>query len=199
MLEVAIDEFAMKGFSSTSINVIARKAQISIGAMYSYFDSKENLFLTIVDNAYCLMESILNEVEVESSDIFDCIKRMLVVSRRFAIEYPQLNQIYLDITTQALSYLSLRLSHKLEIVTPDVLCNKLKQAKLDGMVNYDLDEKVVSFCLDNIFMMYQFSFSSDYYKERMKIYIGEERLEDMEQMEENIIKFIRGAIENHDN
>jgi len=194
VLEVAIAEFASKGYSATSINVIARKAKISIGAMYSYFASKEDLFLTIVNNAYLLMEKILNDVVINSSDVFDCIETMLVTSRTFAIDYPQLNQIYLDITTQALSSMALRLSNKLEIITPQLLCNVIKQAKIDGKVSEDIDERVVSYCIDNIFMMYQFSFSSDYYKERLKIYIGEEKLNDIECVEESIMKFIRTSL-----
>jgi len=195
VLEVAIAEFASKGYSATSINVIARKAQISIGAMYSYFASKEDLFLTIVNNAYLLMEKILKDVVTNSSDVFDCIETMLATSRTFAIEYPQLNQIYLDITTQALSGMALRLSNKLEIITPQVLSNVIKQAKIDGKVSEDIDERVVSYCIDNIFMMYQFSFSSDYYKERLKIFVGEEKLNDIKSVEESIMKFIRTALE----
>ena len=195
VLEVAIAEFASKGYSATSINVIARKAQISIGAMYSYFASKEDLFLTIVNNAYLLMEKILKDVVTNSSDVFDCIETMLATSRTFAIEYPQLNQIYLDITTQALSGMALRLSNKLEIITPLVLSNVIKQAKIDGKVSEDIDERVVSYCIDNIFMMYQSSFSSDYYKERLKIFVGEEKLNDIDCVEESIMKFIRTALE----
>jgi len=195
VLEVAIAEFASNGYSATSINDIARKAQISIGAMYSYFASKEDLFLTIVNNAYLLMEKILNDVVADSKDVFDCIERMLVTSREFAIEYPKLNQIYLDITTQALSSMALRLSNQLEIITPQVLSNVIKQAKLDGKVSEDIDERVVSYCIDNIFMMYQFSFSSDYYKERLKIFIGEDKLSDIDRVEKSIMKFIRTALE----
>ena len=195
VLEVAIAEFASNGYSATSINDIARKAQISIGAMYSYFASKEDLFLTIVNNAYLLMEKILNDVVADSKDVFDCIERMLVTSREFAIEYPQLNQIYLDITTQALSSMALRLSNQLEIITPQVLSNVIKQAKLDGKVSEDIDERVVYYFIDNIFMMYQFSFSSDYYKERLKIFIGEDKLSDIDRVEKSIMKFIRTALE----
>src|SRR5665647_52125 len=170
VLEVAIDEFAANGYSATSINDIARKAHISIGSMYSYFASKEDLFLTIVNNAYVVMEKILNDVAQESIDVFDCIEKMLYASRKFAVEYPQLNQIYLDITTQALSHMSIRLSTKLEMLTPHLLSNLIKEAKAEGEISSDVDERVVSFCIDNLYMMYQFSFSSDYYKERMKIY-----------------------------
>jgi AcrR family transcriptional regulator len=194
VLEVAIDEFASNGYAATSINDISRKANISIGAMYSYFASKEDLFLSIVNNAYFLMDKILKDVEENSRDIFDCIEKMVVASRKFAIEYPQLNRIYLDITTQALSHISIRLSDKLEIITPQLLNNLIKKAKDEGKVNVAIDEKVAAYCMDNIFTMYQFSFSSDYYKERLKIYIGEDKLNDIAEVEKSIVNFILAAM-----
>ena len=194
VLEVAIDEFAAYGYSATSINDIARKAHISIGFMYSYFASKEDLFLTIVNNAYIVMDKIISDVAAKSVDIFDCIEKMLYASRKFAVEYPQLNQIYLDITTQALSQMSIRLSNKLELITPRLLCGLIKEAKAEGKICSDVDERVVSFCIDNLYMMYQFSFSSDYYKERMRIYIGDDNMGDIDKVEESILKFIRRAL-----
>lgn len=198
VLEVAIDEFAAKGYNATSINDIARNAHISIGSMYSYFASKEDLFLTIVNNAYFVMEKILNDIAVSSTDVFDCVEKMLFASRKFALEYPQLNQIYLDITTQALSQMSVRLSSKLEMITPQLLSSIIKQAKMEGKVSSDIDENVTAFVIDNIYMMYQFSFSSDYYKERMRIYLGDEKLKDIHQVEVSILKFIRRALGKND-
>ena len=55
-------------------------------------------------------------------------------------------------------------------------------------------KRVTSFVIDNIYMMYQFSFSSDYCKERMKIYLGEEKLNDINQVESSIMKFIRRTL-----
>lgn len=194
VLKVAIEEFATNGYNATSINDISKKAQISIGAMYSYFASKEDLFLSIVNNAYFLMDHILKDVEDNSSDIFDCVRKMIQASRKFAIEYPHLNRIYLDITTQALSHMSIKLSNTLEIITPQILSKFIAKAKMQGKIRGDIDEKVAAFCMDNIFTMYQFSFSSDYYKERLKIYIGEEVLNDIDKLEESIYKFIIGAL-----
>ena len=107
--DVAIDEFSAKGYSATNINDIARKAGVSIGAMYSYFASKEDLFLTIVEQGYLLLESILNELAENSEDIFEFCRRTLTASRDYALMYPKLNQIYLDLTTQSLASMSVRL------------------------------------------------------------------------------------------
>lgn len=194
VLEVAMEEFAANGYNAASINEVARKSNISIGAMYSYFASKEDLFLSIVHHAYALMDSILGEVVASSKDIFDCVERMVAASRSFAQEYPLLNQIYLDITTQGLSPMSVRLSRELEDITPRILSAMIKKAKSEGKVDAELDEGVASFCIDNILMMYQFSFSSDYYKERMKIYLGEENLNDQAKVEAQIVRFIKAAI-----
>ncbi len=194
VLDVAIAEFAANGYNATSINDISKKANISIGAMYSYFASKEDLFLTIVNNAYGLMDHILSDVAENSLDVFDGIEKMVTAARTFALEYPQLNQIYLDLTTQALSTMAARLSSKLEHITPGVLSTLILQAKAKGLVRQDLDERVAAYCIDNILMMYQFSFSSDYYKGRMKIFVGEENLRDIKQVEREMIHFINASI-----
>lgn len=194
VLKVAIEEFASKGYNATSINDISKKAQISIGAMYSYFASKEDLFLSIVNNAYILMDDILRDVEDNSNDIFDCVKMMIKASRKFAIEYPHLNRIYLDITTQALSHMSIKLSNTLEIITPQILNKYISKAKMEGKISSDLNENVAAFCIDNIFTMYQFSFSSDYYKERLKIYVGDDNLNNIDKLEDSIFKFIMSGI-----
>ncbi len=194
VLEVAIEQFASNGYNATNVNDISKKSGVSIGALYSYFASKEDLFLTVVDNAYILLETVLNDLAAGSSDIFDWIDRMLRGIRIFATRYQRLNQIYLDLTTQALSQLSERLSNKLEVITIQLYCNIIRRAKEEGKISKDLDERIAAFCIDNMFTMYQFSFSSDYYKERMKIFVGEERTHDTAYLEKTIARFLRAAL-----
>ncbi|AEB06904.1 regulatory protein TetR [Coriobacterium glomerans PW2] len=194
VLDVAINLFAEHGYSATSINDIARDAHISIGAMYSYFASKEDLYFTIVNSAYRLMTGVLYDIADSSADIFDYTAKMLVACRRFALEYPKLNQLYLDMTTQALSSMSVRLSDKIEMITPDVAGKLIRAGKRAGIVRPDADERVFALCIDNIFMMYQFSLSSEYYRERLRIYLGDDRLENIEDVERAILTFVRGAL-----
>ena len=47
ILKVATNEFASYGFENTSIERIAKKADISVGSIYRYFDSKEDMFITV--------------------------------------------------------------------------------------------------------------------------------------------------------
>ena len=56
VLDTATRVFAERGFVGANINIIAKEAGVSIGAMYNYFDTKENLFLTVVDHLHDFLE-----------------------------------------------------------------------------------------------------------------------------------------------
>ena len=194
VLDGAISEFAANGYNATNINVIARKAGISIGSMYSYFESKEALFLTIIDKGFHLLENALQEASEQAEDIFELFEKLLRASRYYAVRYPELNQIYLDMTTQGLSSLSSKLSKQMESITAMLYCDFIRKAKASGTVSRDTDEQLVSFCLDNLIIMFQFSFTSDYYKERMKIFLGPETTNDEERIIQGVMSFARKAL-----
>lgn len=195
IFEVAISEFASNGYSSTNINTIAKKAGISIGSMYSYFASKEDLFLTIVDEGFHLLEKALEEIHPDEGNIFEIIERLFRVTREYAENYPEMNQIYLDLSTQGLSGLSSRLSWQMESITAKLYAQILRKAKEQGTISPDIDNQLVSFCLDNLLVMFQFSFTSDYYKDRMKIFLGDDGVKDEERIIEGIMEFVRKALE----
>lgn len=194
IFKVAISEFASKGYSATSINIIAEKAGISIGSMYSYFASKEDLFLAIVDQGFGLLETALKEVKAEEGEVFEIIERLFRITREYTINYPEMNQIYLDFSTQGLSSLSGKLSKQMESITAELYVDILKKAKERGTINPDIDERLASFYLDNLLVMFQFSLTSDYYKERMRIFIGDAGVEDEEKTIKGMMEFVRKAL-----
>ena len=51
VLETALDEFTKNSFKSSSINQISKKAGLSAGALYYYFEDKEDLFYSTLDYA----------------------------------------------------------------------------------------------------------------------------------------------------
>jgi len=162
--------------------------------MYNYFDSKESLFLTIVDHGYAVLESVISSVDIEQGDIFDKFEMLLRMAQKFSRKYPELNQIYLDLTSEGLSHLSKRLSKQMESITAEFYRELMAEAKADGIIATDLNEFVTAFCIDNLMVMLQFSYTSDYYKERMKIFAGEDALENDEKIIQSIMRFIRGAL-----
>jgi len=195
VIDVAVSEFAGRGYSATNINDIAKKAGISIGAMYSYFASKEDLFLAVVGSAYGVLESVLNEAREKHTNVFDLMAELLAASREYALKYPELNQIYLDLTTQGLSQMASRLSNTLETITMRMYCDVIGKAKAEGQISPEVDERSAAFFIDNMLMIYQFSFAVDYFKDRMRIFLGEEKLNDPVAVEQIIMGFIRKALQ----
>jgi AcrR family transcriptional regulator len=171
ILSVALSEFADKGFNGTSINGLARKAGISIGSLYSYFPSKEDLFLTVADQGHELLERALADIDPEAG-FFECFAAMLRKARDYATSNPELNLVYLDATTQGLRHLASRLSGSLEAVTAELYRKAIASAMRRGEIRADLDPGAVAFCLDNLVVMLQFSFASDYHRDRLRIFLG---------------------------
>lgn len=68
----ALDLFAKDGYLSTSISAIAKKAKLSKGLLYNYFDSKEDLLNEVVifafQDATEMSETIFKSVEGKSSE-----------------------------------------------------------------------------------------------------------------------------------
>ena len=67
ILEAAKRVFAKKGFAATTIDEIAQEAEFSKGAMYGYFEGKEDLFFSLIQEKSDDIEGRFREV-VESSD-----------------------------------------------------------------------------------------------------------------------------------
>src|SRR6202022_522044 len=51
IIDAALEVFAEKGFAAAKLDEIARRAGISKGALYLYFETKEDIFRAVVDQA----------------------------------------------------------------------------------------------------------------------------------------------------
>ena len=162
--------------------------------MYNYFRSKEDLFLTIIDYGYRLLEEVISEIDLTEGDIFDKLERLVRAAQKFSKEYPEINQIYLDITSEGLTHLSEMLSKKMEAITADFYRALINESKAQGKIAKDIDEYIAAYCIDNLILLMQYSYTTNYFRERMKIFAGEDALENDEKIVQGIMKFIRKGL-----
>jgi len=194
ILKVAMNEFAVKGFSGASINVIAAKAAISVGSLYRYFDSKDDLFLTVVVHGLRVLDQAWWNVIADEGDIYSKIERMIRMTLDFSKANPEYFQMYLDGTTEAVAGLSIEFSNKLEAVKAQYFRSMIVAARERGLVSADIDENMAAFCLDNLLMMMHLSYTSSFFKQRMRMYLGRESHEDDDQVIRGYMRFIRSAL-----
>jgi len=80
LIASALDLFSRQGYDSTSIKEIAHEAGVSLGLMYNYFPSKEDLLKQIIINETFILT--LNKM-VEDSPELDVKSLLLDISHRF--------------------------------------------------------------------------------------------------------------------
>jgi len=63
ILEAASRVFAERDYHSVSMDQVARRARVGKGTLYRYFDSKEDLYLALLDSALLLLTDRLEQEE----------------------------------------------------------------------------------------------------------------------------------------
>lgn len=61
ILNSAIDRFVKEGYSGSSMREIAKGAQVTVGNLYRYFESKESLLEAILSEVVCDLDQVLRD------------------------------------------------------------------------------------------------------------------------------------------
>jgi AcrR family transcriptional regulator len=77
LIQVAIDLFSVKGFKGTSIRDIAHEMGMSISNIYHYFESKEGLWLAILEHSSMGVFEQLREVSKLEMDPLERFKLLV--------------------------------------------------------------------------------------------------------------------------
>jgi TetR/AcrR family transcriptional regulator len=91
LLETAIELFAEKGYAGTSVREIVNHAGVSKPVLYYYFQSKEGLFLAILDMAENLQKQLLEGVLESEGNVLD---RLLILYRRLYAGIDERRSLY---------------------------------------------------------------------------------------------------------
>ena len=83
---------------------------------------------------------------------------------------------------------------EIEGVSPKVYTELLAKAQKQGKIDKNADPAMFAFFFDSLLMMVQFSYSCDNYKERMKLYCGEDIFQNSEKMVNELTRFLLNAL-----
>ncbi len=194
ILETGIDEFADNGLDRANINVIAKKSGVSVGVIYKYYGDKDNFFLACVRHSLKLLEQVLRDTVSDETDVMTCIRRVVYALLDHSRKHSNYNVMYNEITSGSCKRYAAVLAKEIETRTAPVYERLMENAKRSGELNSDMDSHMLAFFFDNLLMMLQFSYSCDYYRERMKIFCGETILDHDEKVAEEFIRFIGAAL-----
>lgn len=196
IIETATMEFAKKGYHDASISNIASKSGVSVGSIYKYFDNKQDLFLTIVDHSISRMEKLLLGLAKEDEDVIIKVEKILREIISASREDGILIKLYNSMTAVNDKKLARQFAVEMESMTAEIYIEAVKEGQKSGEIRKDIDPRVAAFLIDDLFMSLQFSYAGDYYEERFKIFCGEDAHQRDEFIIEQVLKFIKSALNN---
>jgi AcrR family transcriptional regulator len=194
IISAATAEFALKGFENANINNIAKKADVSVGSLYKYFENKQDMFLTIIHYSIATMEDMLNELLESDEDILLKVEHIIRTIQQYSKENVLIVKLYNVMTSENNPRFASQFAFEMESMTARIYRTAIERGKKAGDVREDIDSAFAAYLLDNIFMNLQFSYACDYYRERLKIYTGNDTPEKDDFVVEQCLKFIKSAL-----
>lgn len=194
ILEIAIEEFSSKGYNNANINIIAKNAGISIGLMYKYFATKEDLFLTCISRGMVILQETLETILKSPNKLLKKAELVIRATCELSRECKNYIKLYNEITAEKDGERAVAFAREIESQTSRFYITAIAQALASGDVRQDLNPRLFAFFLDNLLLMLQFSFTCEYYKERLSLYTGVD-IEDLDDDEivTQLLKFIESA------
>lgn len=193
VIQAGINEFSTLGFEKSNINIIAKKAGVSVGLLYKYFDTKEDFFLTCVDAAMTTLEDIVHNVATSDDKILVRAEKLIRAIQATSGADSKYVKLYNEITQMSASEWAHGLADRVESITAKAYADFIEKAKADGDIRSDCDARMFAFFFDSLLMSLQFSYTCDYYRERLKIYCGDDIFDDNEKMVRELLKFLESA------
>jgi AcrR family transcriptional regulator len=149
ILRAAEKLFIANSYNTTTIADIAREAEISKGAVYLYFQSKEQIYDVVLSTAFApLREAIAYGVQ-EESNALDQLENIWNIGRQYAVDFPDYFRLLYSLTawaaqldSKAVAGLQCRLEiESIVQLISQIICRGQVDGSLIGIENPDLVAK----------------------------------------------------------
>lgn len=104
ILDVAIDMFKNYGYAKTSMKNIAKEAQVAVGNLYRYFNSKEDLYNEIIKGFVDKVNDIIRDnthnminLEDMEEDVYNIVNRLEDYPNYLGV-YPMVSKICYELS-----------------------------------------------------------------------------------------------------
>ena len=194
ILETGIEVFSQRGLDRTGIGAVAAAAGVSVGVIYKYFEDKDAFFLACVRYALRELDTALENAVGSGDDVRSAMRSLIGAVIDHSRRHPSHNALYNEITSGGCRQYAAQLAREIESRSAGVYAAMMERALAEGAVAGAPDARLFAFFFDDLLMMLQFSYSCDYYRERMKLFCGEDILNDDERMTEEFLRFMCGAL-----
>lgn len=171
VLREAARLFAERGFSATDVSELARRAGVSKGSLYTYFESKEDLYLHVCEDGLTRSRQAVYGGMDPAWDIYAQVEHMFRKGVDFAVSHPEYILLYLTASAPGKERFSNQVSREVEKYTADYLKDSIRRSQAKGSVRRDLDPRLGAFFINSMYIMVVASIASKHFQNRLKEYL----------------------------
>lgn len=193
IIEAATGEFSRHGFEHANTNVIARRAGVSVGSLYQYFATKEDLFLHIVHLSAAKIRARVEELVVRPAPVLTKIAELIGVIQETSRSQRQDIELYHELTAAGNRTLARQLVQELEGYTAGAYTTLIAEGQRNGEIRDDIPAAMLAFLIDNLFMSLQYAYACTYFTDRFELYLGPDILDRDDAVADQVLSFLTAA------
>jgi AcrR family transcriptional regulator len=120
IINAALEEFAQRGYRNASTNEIVKKANISKGLLFHYFNNKKNLFLFLYDYSEDIfLNEFYNKVNYEEADIIKRWRGIVILKIELIQKYPMLYDFIIASAVEDSMEIKQELEKRMKIISEE--------------------------------------------------------------------------------
>lgn len=192
IMETAISLFGDRGVECVTVGEIAKQSGVSVGVIYKYYSSKQELFEACLEHS---LQRLDEEIEASiNTEVGVSAGRLLQAGLDVAKEHPAYIRMYHQITGSGGEKLQRKYAELIEGRSATRYTEIIRRAQEAGIVRQDIDASVLAYLVDNLLMMMHFSAGCPYYEERYRIFCGENSILEDTRIREAFVRFVQSAV-----
>jgi TetR/AcrR family transcriptional regulator len=163
--------FAERGFNQTDMAELAIRAGVSKGSLYTYFESKEDLYLYVCrDGMERSRQAVYGDMDSEWN-IYRQVEHIFRRGARFVREFPEYLILYTNISSAGMERFSGLMSLEVEKYTAEYLKQLIRRDKQRGLVRKEVDVNWAAFFINSLYIVFMTSLVSGHFSIRMREYL----------------------------
>lgn len=178
IIRCALKEFSKRGLSGTNILDVAKRAKISVGSLYTYVDSKDELYVAVAET---LVDQMIEEFEklVLTDAFMDNVALMFAAVEENAKKQRDGVRFYFDMMTEMVTPKIKDVSMKLEAAKLAKYMEAIDRAIELKEIRPNIDRSLLAFLLDSYLQTFQLAITTTHARNKAKLYFGTSSLDEL--------------------
>lgn len=151
IVKVAEELILSKGFANTTMDEIAAKADVSKGAVYLHFKTKDDIYFSIASTALEIMLKMFQEAVIPHRTGLERFKAIGYAFYDFTKRYPEYSGLLYDVNSPKPSQ-GLSNAKRFQTLSQQIgveMISSIEQGMQDGSIRSDLDPKAAALIISS--------------------------------------------------